>query len=794
MKRNIFISGIITLALFATSCSEDKFVAGQEEGRLIIKTSLSSAGSELIARNISDDDKIEGLLSKLHVVISKSNGDAIRFWHNYQEMIEGGVAQEDGSEISLNLNTGSYKIEGWTGDSVPASFDHQFYKGETSVTLQPYTNTSAELVCKISNVVAKVNYDEIIDHYLSDYTFVLGHSEGTLNFVGRDTRRGYFMMPYRENYLDWELKGTLRNGDNFSLTGSTRVNKATLYTYNFKFDPDVEESGALNLKVSIDETPLETINEPSVIFRTNPKIYRVEGKDEEQEAYQPIGSDNILAVATGYVGNLDFLVRSSGLIKSVRLSTDDNLGANIDGNIQDLLTNGLELLEITDEEYESMSDWLTHEGLQEDAMLGISFMSFGLKSDFTAKIPEGEYVFTVDVIDYDYPGEDGDRENLTGEHKSTGQLFVSVSDDGSIAVNMTASDRAALTPNSAVVRGRIMGDNILEAGFKYRVAGSGEPWENLEVVPADNVASRSIENGSYITATLTGLHEGWSYEYITVFKTEDMEDFRDGAVVRTLTTVAPQLPNSSFEAWSGSSPLLIFDPKQTTVFYPGAETIGSNGEIFWDSGNEGSSTLNKNVTTNSTEYKHDGIYSAKLTSQFVGLGSIGKFAAGNMFIGKYLKTNGMTGGVLGWGRPFTYRPKALKVWVKYNRGTVDRWQTNPYVTNGGPDQGIIYLALMTDDVTTHGDGTYPIELDTRYTSTFFNKDWDNVIASGEHIFYESTEGDDMIEITIPLDYKEGREDEIPAYIMMTCSASRAGDYFCGSTKSVMWIDDMKLIY
>lgn len=796
MKKNIIISAFSALAIILSSCSEEKFQSSEGEGRLVISTSLSSAGSEVLARSsITDEDDIAELLSKLHIVISKSNGDAIRYWHNYQEMIDDGVAQENGNEISVNLNTGTYTVEGWTGDSVPASFVSIFYKGDATVTLEPYVSTSVDLICKICNVAANVEYADEIDHYLSDYVFTLGHSGGSLDFSGRDERKGYYMMPYGENYLEWELKGKLRDGNDFSLTGSTRVQKATLYTYKFSFDPSVEESGAVNIKVSVDETPLETIAEPTITFRTSPTIYRIDGKDSDYPTLISLGSDNALPAATGYVGDLDFIVRSSGLLNSVKLSTTDNLGDDMDEDMKNLLQEGLELLSAVS--YDIGEDiGIESYGIIADVTSGTSSVSFSIKDALTGKIPEGEYIFTIEVTDYDYPEEDNETEELKGERIKTEQFYLSVSDDGTIAVGMTSEDKTLITPYSARIRGVVMGDDVVEAGFKVRVSGSDESWETLEVIPADGVTSRASSSGSYITATLENLHEGWEYEFITVFKTSSMDDFKDGAVSRTFTTVAPQLPNSSFEAWSGSSPLLIYDPEQETTFYPGAETVGSNGVMFWDSGNTGSSTLSKNVTTNSTEYIHDGAYSAKLESQFVGIGStIGKFAAGNIFIGEYLETVGMSGGVLGWGRSFVYRPIAVKVWVKYTCGTVDRWQSNPYeITSGGSDQGIIYLALLTDDTTTHGNGTYPIKIDTSDTSSFFSKDWDTVIASGEKVFYESTEGDGMIEITIPLEYKDGLEDEKPAFIMMTCSASRAGDYFCGSTSSTMWIDDIELIY
>ena len=102
------------------------------------------------------------------------------------------------------------------------------------------------------------------------------------------------------------------------------------------------------------------------------------------------------------------------------------------------------------------------------------------------------------------------------------------------------------------------------------------------------------------------------------------------------TEAVAQFPNSSFESWSGDSPKHIF---------------GSGEEMFWDSGNEEASTIGGNITLPDGTYKHSGNYSARLKSQVI----ITQFAAGNMFIGKYLKTemSGLTGnGVLGFGRPF----------------------------------------------------------------------------------------------------------------------------------------------
>ena len=125
----------------------------------------------------------------------------------------------------------------------------------------------------------------------------------------------------------------------------------------------------------------------------------------------------------------------------------------------------------------------------------------------------------------------------------------------------------------------------------------------------------------------------------------------EGKTLSFETVAYPQLPNAGFEEWSGSSPLLL---------------CADEASMFWDSGNHGSKKAGLNVTEKDNSVKHGGNCSAKLKSQFVSVFGIGKFAAGNAFIGKYLATDG-TDGVLGWGRPWdpTARPKALHGWFNY---------------------------------------------------------------------------------------------------------------------------------
>ena len=133
--------------------------------------------------------------------------------------------------------------------------------------------------------------------------------------------------------------------------------------------------------------------------------------------------------------------------------------------------------------------------------------------------------------------------------------------------------------------------------------------------------------------------------------------------------------------------------------------------------------------------------------------------------------------------------------MKYNRGLVDRITSQPpgvTINSGDPDCGMIFMALGDWDPATYG-GTAdsPVEIATRrINETAFDVNSDAIIAYGEMPLAESVEG--WTQFTIPLDYRA--TDRIPTHIIIVCSASRYGDYFTGSTQSVMWLDDFELVY
>lgn len=307
-------------------------------------------------------------------------------------------------------------------------------------------------------------------------------------------------------------------------------------------------------------------------------------------------------------------------------------------------------------------------------------------------------------------------------------------------------------------------------GFRYRLAG-GE-WQEVDGV--------TVDGGSF-SARLAAEPET-TYELLAYCGDEQTDP------VSVTTDPEQALENGGFENWCTLD----------GIVYPYAD----GASPYWGTGNKGSKIANATLTDKGDPRPgSSGQYSADLRSQFANIFGIGKFAAGNLFTGEYVMNAG-TNGIITFGRPFTLRPTKLRIWVRYNRGVIDRVKSYPAGTEikiGDNDNGHIYIALGTWSAEEYGkDSTgeqrgssaSPICIDTRDVSTFFKSDGKDVIGYGEHVFKESVE--EWTQITVPIEYRT--TGTRPTHLMIVCSASRWGDYFTGSTQSEMWLDDFELLY
>ncbi|MDE6093214.1 MAG: PCMD domain-containing protein [Muribaculaceae bacterium] len=525
---------------------------------------------------------------------------------------------------------------------------------------------------------------------------------------------------------------------------------STKYRFRINYEDPDTEMGAGAFDISIDEESLDIRHD--IHFRTSPEIKGY--SDEAHEDFE-LGENAPFSRATNNVGNLQISVRSSGTLNAVTMNMNE-LSA-----LTGTSTNTIDFMTSDDKNIDILKSKGIIGSFTSNKEKEISTCLITLSDSFTNTLKEGEYKITISATDIDFGTED------VNPKTTATMLRLIVSDDGAILLPATDPDIEAQTPTSLVFRGKVSKNDVDEVGFYYRAEGE-TGWKYIE----GNVASRSILINKEFEATVTNLKQGCTYEYKAAFNR------KEGLASMQQTTLNPQLPNAGFEIAQGSKP---------TVFY-----TGDKSNMFWDSGNHGSCSVAfvaRDVTTLSSEIKNSGDYSVKLYSQSI----FGVLAAGNIFIGEYLRTDG-TNGVLGWGRKFEglkYCPKQLKGYVKYNPGTVSSTNNNvPDIVKGQPDKGIIYIALLNDDCNVQGNGTNPVEVRTK-DAHLFDKTASNVIAYGEKVF-DKTGGDGMIEFTIDLDYY--RKGEIPEYIIITASASKGGDYFAGADGSIMYLDDLELVY
>ena len=325
---------------------------------------------------------------------------------------------------------------------------------------------------------------------------------------------------------------------------------------------------------------------------------------------------------------------------------------------------------------------------------------------------------------------------------------------------------------SAVVWLKAMGIAEFDNGFKYRRKGDSD-WIDVHgaaVTVDGGVFSAYVEGLTPLTEYECCAYSGENQTEIHAFTTESVY----------------QIPNSGFEIFSNTESTKYYS------FYNPASCVVENRTKWWCSGNKGSTTVGTSYTITNPDQqdKMEGNYSVKLESKYV----IIKFAAGNIFSGEFVRVIGTSGGVVNFGRPFTLRPRKLSLWLKYQNGPIDRFNGAPdngSVKEGDMDRCQVFVALGDWDYRTYG-GTpeSPVQVNTTDRSTFFKSDSEAVIGYGAYVGDKATDG--WIKVEIPIEYVSVSRK--PTHIIVSCAASMYGDYFTGSTSSILWIDGMELVY
>lgn len=644
----------------------------------------------------------------------------------------------------IQLASGDYSVRVTAGDSVAASFDKRFFEGRKGFRIEKGAVSNVEVNCGIANTVVAIVWDESLKQVFNeDYQVTVTSSTGELVYSSTNAdAKGYFSLPEDNRKLTCKFTATTLGGKSYESSSElSDLNPSTLYnlTYSYK-EMQSGPTGGAALNIEVEDVPLGDTY--TITLKQRPVIVCKDAEGQLYDLEQP------LYLELNTQADYDIQVSTSTSLASLVFQNDRFTEWGGSGNQLDVVT----LDEQGTEAWNSFGISVEKTQGSNGDVWTIHFSS-KLIAKMTAS--EGSVETTIEAID--------------AEKKSRKVVWTIVASDATVITD--AVEPYEVWTSKTTLHGTAVNDLVSTLGFRYRVKGATE-WTRVSDVEL---------SGDAFSKEITGLTPGTTYEY------QAMDGDQASSVTCEFTTETEFQPeNAGFEYTSGSSPILIY---------------GDGQQMWWDTGNHGSATMRKNVTTPDTSVKHSGNQSILLSSQFVGVLGFGKLAAGNLFAGKYLKTDG-TDGVLGWGRPCTSRPKALKVWVRYEPGTVDNGGS--HIADGTTDQGIIYVAVGDwagqEGQTDNGVETWPFVVKTK-DQTLFTTDkgtysGDGTIAYGEKVFTEAyKDGSNLKELTIDLDYdNHGGYNRKPTSIIIVASASRYGDYFEGSGSSKMWLDDMELIY
>ena len=728
MYRKILIIQLCIFIVALVSCKEDTGIA-DAEGVLKLSVGVSDK-VEVVSRSLASEEQE---VLKQNCKIRIYDGETLI--QKYQ-----GVENVP-SEIAL-VN-GNYSVRVTAGDSVAASFEQRFFEGKKDFTITKGQVSTVEVDCGIANTVVAITWDESLkEAFEGDCQVTVTSATGELVYSSANAdAKGYFSLPEDNPKLTCKFSAKKLGGESYEKsTELSDLKSATLYNLNYSYTAVGQDpTGGAALQIKVDETPLAE-EEHVITIRQRPVITCKDSEESSYDLEQP------MYLEVGAQKDFYLQVATSSSLSSLIIQNEHFTEWGFIANQFDMLK-----LDGKDEELKAFGISVSDSKTSLNGDVWTLLFAKELIAKMTAN--EGSVSTTIEAID------------SNGKSRK-------------VVWNIVASNATVVTDeiipyevwtSKATLHGTVTGALASTPKFRYRVKNTAD-WTTVDADLAEHVFSKEI----------TGLTPGTTYEY------QAMDGEQASSVTYEFTTeTAFQPDNASFEYTQTLKVSAFWGQKDCLFFYK------EGTEMWWDTGNTGSVTGGKNITTQDSSIKNSGDYSVRLASTSI----MGTFAAGNLFSGKFLGTENTTKGILGWGRPCTSRPTALKVWVRYTPGTVDH---GGHIPEGESDNGIIYVAVGDWQSSDSQYGAeWPVVVRTKGPSLFDPKDA-GTIGYGEHIFTENYGTDtetSMKEITIPLDYEGyGGYNRKPKSIIIVAAASQYGDYYEGSSSSVMWLDDMELIY
>ena len=288
-------------------------------------------------------------------------------------------------------------------------------------------------------------------------------------------------------------------------------------------------------------------------------------------------------------------------------------------------------------------------------------------------------------------------------------------------------------------------------------------------------------DGTNFKAFILGLAPTSDYD-VRLVSAHETSSYRTGR-----TEAEAQLYNNNFEIWSGSG----------DFYYPYPANATEEQRV-WDNANKGmeqysSFGIKGNTSRVSGDNQSVSGYGVKMESIYASI----KFAAGNLYTGKFNGLVGTKGADLDWGVPFTARPLGISIYYRYSAATIN-YATSAYSELKGKEKDMCQIQIVLSDVgrpykvvptTFNGASINGPTLDEDQTYLDLSTH-ESVVARGIQN-YGDTDGK-LQKVILPFEYRSNTR--IPTHAVVTFTSSYLGDYFTGGEGSTMWIDDLNYIY
>lgn len=672
---------------------------------------------------------------------AEDNGeyDPLQYQKVYIYNSEGGLlrkyAAKDDIPERLELLSGTYRVAVEAGEQVPADFSKRFYKGEETFTVKPGETTHAEVVCKIANTVVEVKFDASIVENLDPGYFVW--------IAGTDK----FDEAEAESSAVPALKFTDEGTGYYTLPAGT-TSLAWMFRGTHTSGKQVEMENTL--------TEVKAGGKYVFTFRYSPDLpgyidallIRVDTETEDKDdkiifspdpALLTEGFDND-EVQKYTSGEKKYRIMAFAELKKFTVSVGDDS--------YDLLTG-------------------THEG--------ISFTptdkyntELTLSDAFFAGLAGGDHAVTIHVEDAN-----GGSNEISTTYRLQGLVPVTEK-SYDLWANTVTLQVVDFTRSANVTFGLCGSDGQWKyltgtsQGDDFISATYAPEWENK--TEADWSTPNTVLPYSRIKDG-TGISAGNTYDYkATINGAEHTGQFT--------TQAGNAMTDGSLEMWRSD--------KQ----FPGSGTKYT----FWGSGYN--SFAKDLCTRDDTMPGRVGSYCAKLTATYNTLAKVP--APGNLFTGDFGISLVPMGGNVSFGKNFTYnaRPKAIKFKYHATIGLVDYNLHEGKIPVGEMDKARVFVCIV------DWSAQQKVFAGTKAPTGTWDPETQTEAANGPIIGYaskfidETTPGDEMVEITMPINYYQNTAvaPQGKFNIAVSCATSAYGDFMDACTTNVMYIDDFEWVY